>query len=340
MSHFRNILVFQPAAIGDVMFATPVAKTLKANFPSAQITWWTHASTKDLLQLCPYIDTVIDYKRSDGILKQRKIIKQQDYDLVVDLVGSTRAKLLTIFSKTKVLHLKKQSLKSKELKHIVDNLLHTLAPLNLARQAKPFPTLSLNSATNKTLPQQAQTIIKDAQAPGKKLVALVPAVGSIRPNRAWDKNNWKELARKLQAEKKIKLVLVGGKDDLDLCETLAEEIGADCVSLAGRLSLSETAALLRQCAYVVSCDTGPAHIAVACGTPVVGLYGPTYSRRNGPYGFDQYAIDHSSECQCHYAKICKLTKQTGPGRCMQETRVEEVLQKINQITQETKAINT
>lgn len=313
------------------MFATPVAKTLKANFPSAQITWWTHASTKDLLQLCPYIDAVIDYKKSDGVLKQRSTIAGQDYDLVIDLVGSTRAKLLTFFSGIKVLHLKKQSLQSKNLKHIVNNLLDTLEPLNLTRQTKPFPTLSFTSASTKTLPQPAQDIIKAALAPEKKMVALVPAVGSIRPNRAWDKGNWRELAEKLQADKRIKLVLVGGKDDFDLCDDLVKEIGNGCESLAGKLSLSQTASLLRHCAYVVSCDTGPAHIAVACGTPVVSLFGPTYSRRNGPYGFDQYAIDKSADCECHYAKICKLTKAPGPGNCMQDISVDEVMQKISQI---------
>lgn len=64
MTSFSNILIFQPAAIGDVMLATPVAKTLKHNFPGAKITFWGHPAVGQLLMaLCPYIDEYIEYDK-------------------------------------------------------------------------------------------------------------------------------------------------------------------------------------------------------------------------------------------------------------------------------------
>ncbi len=193
MTCFRNILVFQPAAIGDVMFATPVAKILKSNFPEAHVVWWTHSSTKGLLQLCPYIDEVIDYQKQDGIFAQRKKLHKLNPDLVIDLVGSTRAHMLTLFSKACVLHLHKDKI-GKHSKHIVDNMLATLAPLVLKIKSNPYPTLEVD-------PNAFPKIVNVIKANNQHLmIALVPCVGTLRLNRAWEIKRWYELAQKILLE--------------------------------------------------------------------------------------------------------------------------------------------
>ena len=69
-------------------------------------------------------------------------------------------------------------------------------------------------------------------------------------------------------------------------------------------------ALLRDAAVVVGGDTGPLHLAVALGTPVVGLYGPTNPARNGPYSKTDIALrvdgvvtTHRRETETHPASL-------------------------------------
>jgi ADP-heptose:LPS heptosyltransferase len=50
------------------------------------------------------------------------------------------------------------------------------------------------------------------------------------------------------------------------------------------------AALARRARLFVASDTGPLHLAVAVGTPSIGLFGPMPAERNGPYGADHIAL--------------------------------------------------
>ena len=83
-------------------------------------------------------------------------------------------------------------------------------------------------------------------------------------SRQWDKENWIELAGRIQRQFGAQ-ILVLGKDD----ETLP--VGVD---LVGKTGVREAAAIISQCHLFVGADSGLVHVALACGTPVVGLYGP------------------------------------------------------------------
>ena len=61
---------------------------------------------------------------------------------------------------------------------------------------------------------------------------------------------------------------------------------------------------MRDAALVVSGDTGPLHIAAAMGTPVVGLYGPTWPERNGPWDPRDVVISRAGVCVCHHKRQC------------------------------------
>src|ERR1700722_12519017 len=98
MQTFGNILVFHPAAIGDAMLATPVATTLKLNFPGAKLTYWTNPQLKPiLLGLCPAIDEIVDYNREAGLMELSKTYNSLKADLFVDLANSMKSHVMTWF---------------------------------------------------------------------------------------------------------------------------------------------------------------------------------------------------------------------------------------------------
>ena len=102
-------------------------------------------------------------------------------------------------------------------------------------------------------------------------IALLPGAG--RSEKQWPVARFAALARELGD----RALVVWGPNE----ETFAREIGA---SMAPATNRRELATILRHASLVVGGDTGPLHLAAALGTRVIGLYGPTNPRRNGPYG--------------------------------------------------------
>src|SRR5580658_11315031 len=118
MRSFGNIVVLHPGAIGDVMLATPVATTLKLNFPGAKLTYWTHGGLRPiLLGPCPAIDEVVDYKRDDNLFQLGKMLESLRPDLFIDLANSTKSRAMTWLSHTKILRYEKEPPHTRPIKH-------------------------------------------------------------------------------------------------------------------------------------------------------------------------------------------------------------------------------
>jgi heptosyltransferase I len=322
MTVYKRIFIFYPAAIGDTVLSTPVPVTLKQKYPGAHVMYQTHTSLIPLLSMCKAIDEVVPYEKKMPVAELRGRVLGSRPDLFVDLTRSVRARLLTAFTGIPVLRYKKQNMDEMPRKHAAENLLDTLAPLGIERSDKLFPTLSPDAV----LLSEARSLVSIGE--NERFIVMVPGVGGLRPHRAWDEAHWIELGRKL--EKDMTVVLVGGAHEQALCARIQERLGRACLNAAGRLSLPQTAALLSQAIGVVSGDTGPSHIAVAVGTPVVGVLGPTYVERSGPYGMKPYCVDVSANCKCQKLKHCQLLEESfyGAGWCMAQVETDQVLSKV------------
>jgi ADP-heptose:LPS heptosyltransferase len=109
-------------------------------------------------------------------------------------------------------------------------------------------------------------------------IVLLPATG--RPEKEWPVEKFRELAKRIGP----KALVVWGPNEWER----AAAIGAE---LAPATTLRELARVLRDASVVIGGDTGPLHLAAALGTRVIGLYGPTDPRRNGPYGQIDNCVD-------------------------------------------------
>jgi ADP-heptose:LPS heptosyltransferase len=75
---------------------------------------------------------------------------------------------------------------------------------------------------------------------------------------------------------------------------------------------------------MVSGDTGPAHIASAVGTPMVGIFGPTRPVRNGPLSPRDVSVSRDAACRCHHLRRCRQ-----PRMCLLDVPVEEVVAAVD-----------
>jgi ADP-heptose:LPS heptosyltransferase len=327
MYAFGNIVIFHPAAIGDAVLATPVAKTLKANFPGAKITYWSHPELRQLLHgLCPSIDDYVDFSQDKGFFDTVKIFRQLKPDLFVDLANSNKSNWLTLFSSAHVLRYFKQPSDVYPTMHAVDNFLKTIEPVCNEFPQPLFPTIFPEALAAEVLPR---VLDKDKQdGSPQAIIGIVPGVGKLRPHRAWLLDGWQYLLRAIVHRKNYLPVLIGGLDEMEMCAKLQQEFGDRCLNFAGRFSLTQTAALLKGCKVVVSGDTGPAHLAVAVGTPVIGLHGPTKPQRSGPYGCDHMVIDQSASCRCSNKRYCDFSGPNRSSECMDRIMLAEIIEKL------------
>ena len=100
------------------------------------------------------------------------------------------------------------------------------------------------------------------------------------PTKLWSAEKFGTLADELWNHFKLPSLVTFGPGEVDLADQVLENSKSG-MTKAVSLSLKGFYALAKQAAVYVGGDTGPTHLAVAAGTPLVGLFGPTEWWRNG-----------------------------------------------------------
>ncbi len=163
-----------------------------------------------------------------------------------------------------------------------------------------------------------------ARGIGDGFAALAP--GSVWATKRWP--GYPELVKLLKG----RVVVIGGKDDVERAQELVDVAPDRVVSAAGALPIRVSAALLERAGVLVTNDSAPLHLASAVGTPTVALFGPTVPA----FGFGpkapQSAIVERTDLECrpcsdHGPDRCPL----GHHRCMREIPATIVRDAIHQL---------
>lgn len=288
----KRVLVVRTSAIGDVVFATPLAAALRRTYPTAHIAWLVEQGIEGLLAGDPAIDQVIVWpkaewarlwqtRRLSALLRAvrdfRARLRVERFDTALDLQGLLKSAVLAFLSGAP----RRVGLGSKEgsrllmtqslprggpVERISSEYLHFARLLGLDT-GEFIPTLTVAALAQ----AQAQALL-DAEglAPGRYAVF---APFTTRPQKHWFEDAWRELSDLVQRSLAITPVLLGGPADRPSAARIA---GAGSMAdLTGRTSLAQAAAVIRQSALVVGVDTGLTHIGVALNRPTIALFGST-----------------------------------------------------------------
>jgi ADP-heptose:LPS heptosyltransferase len=152
---------------------------------------------------------------------------------------------------------------------------------------------------------------------------LVP--GATKPANRWEPGVWARLANRCVGDLGARLVLVGSAAEATVTAQIAAQAGVGLTDAAGKTDVTDLVALLSQADAVVACDTGPLHVAVALGRPVVALYGAADPRRTGPYGRDASVVLGAITCAPCRLRACPLDP---PNQCMDLIAPEAVFNRL------------
>lgn len=294
--NYQSICILRLSAIGDVCHAVSAVQAIQRAHPNAQITWVIGKVEAMMLKGMPGVEFVIfDKKQGKAAFKELKNrFKGQCFDVLLHMQVAFRANLVAhcIPAKQKIGFDKGRS---KELHSLFINR-------RIASQQEPhvlegFAEFARTIGAEIDTPSWQMPVSSDDRDAAKQLLnglerVLVIAPAASKAERNWLPERYATLADYAHG-KGFSVVLSGGPTPLEL--SLAEQIKAHATvpitDLVGKTSLKQLLCVLESASIVVAPDTGPAHMAVTMGTPVIGLYAHSNPKRTGPYLYQDYVVE-------------------------------------------------
>ena len=279
----ESILVISLRYFGDVLLVTPLIRTLRQAYPGAAIDALVFAGTEGMLEGNPDLRRVATIAERASGREQRALLRSlwRGYDLAVVAETGDRPHLYGwIAGRRRVGLLPPEPLKRWWKRHSVERGVTAIARearhrayarLADALEIQYLPALVVPSAG--TAAQELSALLGfDAGRQRYAVLQLAPRFHYKR----WDAGSWRALIAWLR-KAGLQVVVTGGNasEERSYVRSVLAGEAAHVVDLAGRLRFAQTADLLRGAALFVGPDTATTHLAAACGTPTVALFGPT-----------------------------------------------------------------
>lgn len=333
--NFQRILLSRLRFMGDVILTTPVVRRLREAYPAAEIVYLTEAAFAPLLAHNPHVDEVIAFSPQQSHAQQIRLyrhLRRRRFDLVLDLFGNPRTALMTWLTGARVriggdfrcrgkLYNFRVPPPNVEMSAI-DFHLRSLQLLGLATTSK-YTEIFLTP--DERLWAQSFLFMQNID-PAKPVVALHP--GATWPNKRWPEKYFAEVSNHLQ-KNGVQVVVTQGPGETGIVQELQRLSPA--ATILPVLSLRETAAIQHQCKAVVANDCGIMHLAVAVGTPTIGLFGPSQKEIWFPYEITKghLALDIPIDCRPCHKNYCPL-QHTDCQNLLPPFRViDEVMQRLS-----------
>ncbi|NRD72056.1 glycosyltransferase family 9 protein [Shewanella sp. VB17] len=288
LNSINSLCLLRLSAIGDVCHAVAMVQAIQRQYPNLRITWIIGKVEYQLLKNLPDVEFVI-FDKSQGwksYFNLKRALAGQRFDVLLHMQVALRATLASLAISAKV-RVGFDRDRAKEGQWLVTN--HKVEALEAPHVlegfmgfAKALGVKDLTPKWNIPVPTADSEFAKRIIPDGEK--TLVICAAASKPERNWLPERYAGVAEHAIA-KGFRVILCGGPTSLE--KTLAQDIQAACSQTldnqVGKTSLTQLLAVLKQASIVLAPDTGPAHMAVTQGTPVIGLYAHSNPGRTGPY---------------------------------------------------------
>jgi heptosyltransferase-2 len=348
MADPRRVVVLHTAFIGDIILALPIVQALRSAFPKAHIAFVAVPASAGVLHNHPAIDQVIEFdKRGNdrgvtGVFRLARRLRREEFDTAIVPHRSLRSAIIVAlagiplrigFSTSTGRALYSKIVQYRKNEHETFRNLGLLNPLGFVPRAEALPCVYPGEDDRRAV-DQVIAGMRDRGAGVKpdQLLALAP--GSVWFTKRWPREYFERLTA-LLLEEGFTVVLIGGPEDEPLCRGIEQAAQSPGIlNAAGKLTLLQSAELIRRCAALVSNDSAPMHLAVAVRTPVVAIFGATIPGFGfAPMGPRDLIAETSGlpcrPCSIHGGDSCPI----GTLECMHRITPEDILSKIHSIVQ-------
>lgn len=336
----RNILCVRLDYLGDVLMTTPAIHALRESIPGARITLLTSAAGATAARHVPDIDDIIVY-HAPWLKHSKRHVPEKDLAMIDKLAAARfdAAVIFTVYSQsplpaTMLCHLANIPLRLAHCRENPYTLLTHWVPESephdrlrheVRRQLDLVATIGACSEDERLIFRVPQTDMQRMHQLLKEIgieqrqMWIVMHPGASAASRRYPEQYMAAAARALAERLSCRVILTGSSDEIELAARIAAQV-ANAHSFAGRLQLSELAALISLAPLLISNNTGPVHLAAALGTPVVDLYALT-NPQHAPWKVASRVLYHDVPCRFCYKSVCP----EGHHRCLTEVPPSRVV---------------
>ncbi len=290
-----NILLIQLGEIGDVVLATTTFRAVKETYPGSRLSVLIRNPCASLLEADPHLDDIIEVSKSSRKITEfgrenfdlvRKL-RREAYDLVIDLRTGDRGTILAFLTGAPVRIARHDPGQPFWRRWLLTCLLpdqpHAPPPVHPGADHSLRLVRALGIDTKDSTPRLAvsgkasariQELLRSVGfGAGERWITINPC--SRRKYKEWVHERWAEVADGIWERHRIPAIFVGAPEESGTAEGIVRRCAGRAVSLAGKTSLGELAALLAGSALHLGVDSAPPHIAFAVGAPTVTIFGPS-----------------------------------------------------------------
>jgi len=346
-----RILIINPFGIGDVLFTTPLIKSLRAQFKGSFIGFICNSRVAPVLSHNKNLNEVFIFDKGDykelwrrsktrcigQFLKFLKQIRSRKFDVAIDLsLGHQYAFFLALlgvpvrigynFKNRGRFLTHKIDISGYHDKHIVE---YYLDLLNLLYAEQPLYKNLEIFIPDEDLKWADAFLTKNGIKHGQKILAVIPGGGASWGKSAvykrWPTEYFAQAADSLIDKYGVEIIFMGNNDDSGLCDSALKSMRNKAVSACGKTNLLQFAALLKRCELAICNDGGPLHMAVATGTKTVSIFGPVDENVYGPYppGAGHIVVKEDIDCMPCYQEF--KFRQCADRRCLVNIMPQDVL---------------
>jgi len=269
----ERVLVIQTAFLGDAILGTALLERLHADHPDCRIDYLVRKGNESLFRGHPFLNEVLVLDKSRKLAdlwRLSKIIRANRYDVVFNAQRFASSGILTALSNAK----KSIGYANNPLSFLfTEKVKHRLGPQfpSVHEVDRLLDLYDSNEHTEISFPRiyptslDVESISEFIQHP---FVTIAPA--SVWHTKQWPESNWVALIEKIPPT--VQVHLIGGPSDMGLCQRIATAVRRQVSILCGRLSLLQTAALMRHAQMNYANDSAPVHLASAVNGPICEIF--------------------------------------------------------------------
>jgi heptosyltransferase I len=284
----RSFLVVRLGSLGDIVHTFPAVAALRESFPSSEIIWLTQTRWKFLVANSGLASKVwtTETRAISSLKNTIRAIRAAGFDTAIDYQGLWKSASLPFLAGVK----RRIGFSSEAVREFGVPLLYTdRVHATSTHVADQNGELSLRAGALAPVadfalqppPVDDEALLKYLRARGVERYIVLSPGGGWR-SKCWPPERFGTLCRMISDSLSLRCVVNYGPGEDDLASKV-RATSNDTDPLLFNGELGPLMSLLRNAVCVVGGDTGPLHLAVALGTPVVALFGPTNPARNGPY---------------------------------------------------------
>jgi heptosyltransferase-1 len=337
-----RVLIVKLGSIGDIVHTLPALAALRAGLPQAEISWVAESSCSEILKDNPVLDRLIEVDTKAlrrGLMsgetlraprQQLRRLRASAFDVALDFQGLIKsASIARLSGARRVFGYSRAGLREPASTVFLSRRVSIPPHTHVIRKGLLLLQGALGISVPSDLsfpigitPETQSEAERASESTGGNFAILNPAGGW--PTKLWSAENFGELADLLWANYGMRSLVTYGPGELELAERVQRSSRAGKAAPVS-LSLKGFYSLAKSARVYVGGDTGPTHIAVAAGAPIVGLFGPTEWWRNGsPHPQDICVERNDIDCRvdCHRRSCSKWI-------CM-DIGVERVFEAVRQ----------